>query len=693
MLLGRRPELLLAALALCCWLASVRGACPSKCNRHGTCGSDNTCICFPGYAGYDCNDRACPTASPWVDFATADNSVRSVAEECSNRGRCNRGNGRCECDAGFGGVACERLQICRSNCNGHGKCMSMRAMAAAKNDFNLLYSATYDTPWDADRIYGCVCDHGYTGVDCSLRQCPYGDDPVSTGQVDEVQSVSCLCSGCTGTFTLSFRGEATRPLDGSVDTAVTLKAALEELLTIRGVSVALNGGATLCDSDGVSALITFTYEHGDVPALVATSNLVGGTSSLTVETDGTRAVYGATPPLTVRGTKEWLECSGRGTCNTLVGVCACAAGFGPSDGLGNSGYIVDCGYYSGSGLTTCAGISGSVSRCYSHGRCLGGPLYRCLCDEGYGGYDCSHPQCPTGRAWVEEAMANNVAHNSIVQCSNAGLCTSAGTCRCLPGFEGAACNRMSCPTSNGAACNNRGTCRSLRELAALTPTTLYTAAGFLYGSDPNALATWDADMVQGCYCDKVPLDRGKLVRYSGYSCSKIPCPSGDDPWTPNQVDEVQTITCSSDGGTFTLSFRGETTLPLPFSATPTAVKSALERLLTITSVAVTFSTGTSACTSSGNAIVVTFYSPSGNLPTLVISATALTHSTATVTTNVVQTVQGTKEDAVCNNRGRCDEDTGTCMCSLYHASSNALGGFGVLNDCGAVDAFMTHGEL
>ncbi|KAE8887831.1 hypothetical protein PF003_g28142 [Phytophthora fragariae] len=26
--------------------------------------------------------------------------------------------------------------------------MSMRAMAAAKNDFNLLYSATYDTPWD-----------------------------------------------------------------------------------------------------------------------------------------------------------------------------------------------------------------------------------------------------------------------------------------------------------------------------------------------------------------------------------------------------------------------------------------------------------------------------------------------------------------------------------------------------------------
>ncbi|ETO75683.1 hypothetical protein F444_08762 [Phytophthora nicotianae P1976] len=693
-MVGRRLCVLLVALTLCCcFLPGVQGSCPSKCNRHGTCGSDNTCTCFPGYTGYDCNSRACPKGAPWVDFATGQDSVRSVAQECSNRGFCNRSSGKCECDEGFAGPACERLQLCRINCNGHGKCLSMRAMAATKNDYNLIYSATYDTPWDADRIYGCVCDHGYTGADCSLRQCPYGDDPISTGQVDEVQSVSCLCNGCTGTFTLSFRGETTRPLDGNVDTAATLKAALEDLITIRGVSVSLNGGTTLCDSDGVSAMITFTYEHGNVPALVIGSSLSGGTSSLTVETDGTQAAYGPTPPLTVRGTKEWLECSGRGTCNTLLGLCACATGFGPSDGLGGSGNILDCGYYSGSGLTTCAGIFGSVTRCYNHGRCQGAPLYQCLCDEGFGGYDCSQPQCPTGRAWVEEAATNNVAHNSIVQCSNAGLCNSAGTCRCLPGFEGAACNRMSCPTSNGAVCNNRGTCRTLRELAALTPTATFTAAGFVYGSDPNALSTWDADMAQGCYCDKVPLDRGKNVRYSGYSCAKTPCPSGDDPWTTNQVDEVQTVSCSADGGSFTLSFRGETTLPIAFSASASAVKFALERLLTITSVSVSFATGAVACSSAGNAMRVTFYSPSGDLPLLSISSATLTHSTATVATNVVPTTQGTKEDVICNNRGRCDEDTGTCVCSLFHTSSNALGKFGSLNDCGAVDVLMTHGEL
>ncbi|KAK1934620.1 Tenascin-X [Phytophthora citrophthora] len=680
-------------LALCCLLVTIEGACPSKCNRHGTCGSDNTCTCFPGYTGYDCNSRSCPKGTPWVDFATAQDSVRFVPQECSNRGRCNRNKGRCECDVGFAGTACERLQLCRTNCNGHGKCMSMRAMAATKNDYNLFYSAVYDTPWDADRIYGCVCDFGYSGADCSLRRCPYGDDPISTNQVDEMQAVSCLCNGCTGTFTLSFRGETTRPLDGSVDTAATLKIALEELQTIRGVSVALNGGTTLCDSDGVSALITFTYEHGDVPALVVTSSLSGGTSSFTVQTDGARAAYGPTPPLTVRGTKEWLECSGRGACNTLLGLCSCATGFGPSDGLGGSGNILDCGYYSGSGLTTCAGRA--LLRCRSSSALIsldvimprnlwfGDALLQpwtmsgCLCDDGFGGYDCSQPQCPTGRAWVEEASTDNVAHTSVVPCSNA-----VRTLYSLLISDVLAANTTI--QGNGAICNNRGTCRTLRELAALTPTTSFTAAGFVYGSDPNALSTWDTDMAQGCYCDKVPLDRGKSVRYSGYSCSKIPCPSGDDPWTVNQVDEVQAVTCSADGGVFALSFRGETTLPIQFSASPAAVKSALERLLTITSVGITFSSGISACSSAGNA---------GDLPLLSVYSTALTHSSTSVAANVLPITQGTKEDTVCNNRGRCDEDTGNCICSQNHASSNAIGGIGTFGDCGAVDAFMTHGEL
>lgn len=52
-------------------------------------------------------------------------------------------------------------------------------------------STPYVTPWDADKLYGCVCDVGFKGGDCSLRECPRGDDPLTTGQEDEVQVVYC----------------------------------------------------------------------------------------------------------------------------------------------------------------------------------------------------------------------------------------------------------------------------------------------------------------------------------------------------------------------------------------------------------------------------------------------------------------------------------------------------------------------
>jgi len=97
----------------------------------------------------------------------------------------------------------------------------------------------------------------------------------------------------------------------------------------------------------------------------------------------------------------------------------------------------------------------------------------------------------------------------------------------------------------------------------------------------------------------------------------------------------------------------------------------------VTSVGVSFSAGSnSACTSTGNGssvvivaqwetgadpslicvtsvMTITFYSPSGVLPPLSISPAGLTHSTAIVVTSVQVSTAGTKEDTVCNNRGRC----------------------------------------
>lgn len=60
----------------------------------------------------------------------------------------------------------------------------------------------------------------------------------------------------------------------------------------------------------------------------------------------------------------------------------------------------------------------------------------------------------------------------------------------------------------------------------------------------------------------------------------VPCPRGDDPWTTNQVNEVQSISCKADGGSFTLSFRGETTAKISSAASALAVQTAMEAMRT-----------------------------------------------------------------------------------------------------------------
>jgi hypothetical protein len=102
---------------------------------------------------------------------------------------------------GFTGSACERL-ICSDRCNGKGICYSMYDFAAkTRNLRSLQYD--YSTIWDSHKIQGCVCDYPNFGYDCSLRNCPSGDDPLTSSQVNEVQLVQCIAS--TGSFVLYYK--------------------------------------------------------------------------------------------------------------------------------------------------------------------------------------------------------------------------------------------------------------------------------------------------------------------------------------------------------------------------------------------------------------------------------------------------------------------------------------------------------
>jgi hypothetical protein len=60
------------------------------------------------------------------------------------------------------GIACERT-VCPNDCNGRGICYTQEQLA---DEFN----AVYEKPWDAKKELGCLCDLGFRGPDCSLRE-------------------------------------------------------------------------------------------------------------------------------------------------------------------------------------------------------------------------------------------------------------------------------------------------------------------------------------------------------------------------------------------------------------------------------------------------------------------------------------------------------------------------------------------
>lgn len=93
------------------------------------------------------------------------NDVHPIME-CSNRGICDRSTGMCDCFENFEGIACERT-TCPNDCNMSGVCYTQRQLA---EDAGRIY----ETPWDADKNVGCVCDLGFRGPDCRLVECPTG---------------------------------------------------------------------------------------------------------------------------------------------------------------------------------------------------------------------------------------------------------------------------------------------------------------------------------------------------------------------------------------------------------------------------------------------------------------------------------------------------------------------------------------
>jgi len=206
---------LFAALLLAV-LGYVVAECPNACSSHGKCGAFDTCQCYRNWMASDCSERVCPFGLSHVDSPKGDldasggaltspdveviynsdvygpqgtteqfpatqdsngNTLINTAHgytECSNKGLCDRASGTCNCFTGYGGHACQRAECPTTSageCSGHGVCETIRRIAEL--DYNNVYRL-----WDQDSTMGCVCDAGYSGADCSQRQCKWGVDPL-----------------------------------------------------------------------------------------------------------------------------------------------------------------------------------------------------------------------------------------------------------------------------------------------------------------------------------------------------------------------------------------------------------------------------------------------------------------------------------------------------------------------------------
>lgn len=188
----------LVALVMAAGIGMVSAACPNSCNGHGTCNALDQCTCYleatnvgsaSMWTGADCSEMTCPRGTSWIEASGTASHVMDV--ECSDAGICDRATGECSCFDGYEGSACQRTS-CPNDCSGHGICRSnvdfatdfseavtdQQGEIVAVGDYYDYFRVTYAEAWDSDLHYGCKCDIGFRGPDCSLAECPTSEDPM-----------------------------------------------------------------------------------------------------------------------------------------------------------------------------------------------------------------------------------------------------------------------------------------------------------------------------------------------------------------------------------------------------------------------------------------------------------------------------------------------------------------------------------
>lgn len=397
----------ITALVFASALSAALAACPNSCSGKGECDTNDQCGCYlegkvlnaagntdetlqAQFTGADCSLMTCPRG---ISFTTAFSSNEHEASvECSDAGVCDRATGMCSCYDGHEGSACQRT-TCPNDCNGHGICQDNSAFAedyarAASvqintkrytprcevgssvdetncprhiehlDDYYTTFMATYDGAWDSTLQTGCLCDSGYYGADCSMRECPSNSDPLDT---------SCITEAADGS-SVNIR-EAVSNLNPPFEYGTDFYDAMATTSTLTETAIAYTELFGVSDVWNNVQDFATVYQHYSDLARSCTSFYVmqndkvdeGGVNAAfditsdiaTLYTDTTTTGSLATQVVYPMNVDSWVcdymwdsaavkvpycggqwagqACSGRGLCDTSTGNCECFSGYTGND--------------------------------------------------------------------------------------------------------------------------------------------------------------------------------------------------------------------------------------------------------------------------------------------------------------------------------------------------------------------------